>query len=92
MYVIVSRRELIQSNYSTVVCAPVYSNHQGLATQVAVNDAEGLKRPSSIHCDNLASVTKADLRHFVGSLGIAKTAELDRALLTALDLFERDGP
>ena len=36
VYVIVSRQELIDSGYSTLICAPVYTNYEGLSTQVQV--------------------------------------------------------
>jgi mRNA interferase MazF len=86
VYVIVSRPALIRSRYSSVVCAPVYSSRDDLATQVFVDEADGMKWPSSIHCDNLMSVLKSDLRHYVGSLSRAKLDDLNRALIAALDL------
>ncbi|MPZ71461.1 MAG: type II toxin-antitoxin system PemK/MazF family toxin, partial [Actinobacteria bacterium] len=36
VFVVVSRPTLIDSRFSTVVCAPVYSRRDGLATQVDV--------------------------------------------------------
>ena len=69
-----------------MVCAPVYSRYDGLATQVMVDIGEGLKQPSSIHCDELASLPKTMLTHFVGRLGKVKLDELDQALAAALDL------
>ena len=47
---------------------------------------EGLKHPSWILCDNLMSLQKVDLRHYVGSLSNVKLRELDLALIEALDL------
>jgi mRNA interferase MazF len=85
-FAIVSRQVLIDSRFSTVVCAPVFSNGEGLSTQVCVGPDEGLKHPSWIMCDNLVSLRKADLTQFVGSLSPAKLLELDRALRLALDL------
>ena len=85
-FVIVSRQALIDSRFSTVLCAPVYSSGEGLATQVAVGPEEGLKHASWIMCDNLVSLRKADLRDYVGSLRTAKQAELDKALRLALDV------
>lgn len=46
----------------------------------------GLKHESWIMCDNLVSLRKTDLTHYVGTLPSAKFAELDRALKMALDL------
>ena len=41
--VVVSRRILVESKFSTVICAPVYSRGDGLTTQVPVGLEEGLK-------------------------------------------------
>ncbi len=86
IFVIVSRQALIDSRFSTVVCAPIFSTGGGLSTQVAVGPDEGLKHPSWIMCDNLVSIRKSELTNFVGSLAASKRVELDRALLMALDL------
>lgn len=85
-FVVVSRQALIDSRFSTVICAPVYSRGEGLATQIAVGPDEGLKHDSWIMCDNLVSLRKSDLTHYVGSLPAGKQAELNRALKLALDL------
>jgi mRNA interferase MazF len=85
-FVIVSRQILIDSQFSTVVCAPVFSHGDGLSTQVAVGPDEGLKHSSWIMCDNLVSLRKTDLTQFLGSLSRSKLAELDHALKMALDL------
>ena len=53
VFVVVSRPLAIESRFSTVICAPVYSAHHGLSTQVPVGVTEGLKHDSSIHCDEL---------------------------------------
>ncbi len=86
MFVVVSRQALLNTRFSTCVCAPVYSRHDNLSTQVRVGIDEGLKRDSSIHCDELVSLPKELLTHFVGVLGGAKVDELNRALFDALDL------
>lgn len=85
-FVVVSRQVLIDSRFQTVVCAPVYSVHDGLATQVAVGIDEGLKHESSIHCDELVSLPKSLLTNYVGSLRDAKLQALNVALHVALDL------
>ncbi len=85
-FAIVSRQALIDSRFSTVVCAPVFSSGQGLSSQVAVGPDEGLKHASWIMCDNLVSLRKSDLTNYVGALARAKLAELNRALKMALDL------
>jgi mRNA interferase MazF len=86
VFVVVSRQILIDSKFSTVICAPVYSRHDGLSTQVPAGTVEGLKHESSVHCDELVSLPKAMLTRFVGRLSGEKLSSLDYALAAALDL------
>jgi mRNA interferase MazF len=86
VFVVVSRQALIDSAFSTVVCAPVYSRRDGLATQVDVGADEGLKHDSSIHCDALVSLSKATLTDYVASLRTPRLRALDHALSIALAL------
>jgi mRNA interferase MazF len=88
VFVVVSRQTLIDSRYSAVICAPVYSAYDGLATQVPIGMDEGLKHESSIHCDELVSLLKSALTNYVGTLSLQKLRALDRALWIALDLPE----
>lgn len=41
VFVIVSRRVFLESHFSTVVCAPVYTTRYGLSTEVPVGTDEG---------------------------------------------------
>jgi len=86
VFVVVSRRALIESRLSTVVCAPVYSRRDGLATQVDVGPADGLRHDSCIHCDALVSLPKTSLTDFIGALSEERVRHLDRALAVALAL------
>jgi len=88
VFVVVSRRELIASRFSSVVCAPIYSVYHGLDSQVPVGIEEGLKHESSIHCDELVSLPKTALTDFVGSLSREKLIKLNTALRFALGLTE----
>ena len=85
-FVVVSRQVVIDSRFSTVVCAPVYSVHDGLASQVPTGVDEGLLHDSSIHCDELVSLPKSVLTHFIGALSVAKIQALNKALMVALDI------
>ena len=85
-FVVVSRQVLIDSKFSTVICAPVFTSGKGLSTQVPIGPEEGLQHSSWIMCDNLRSLRKADLSQFVGSLSKAKLDQLDGALAMALGL------
>jgi mRNA interferase MazF len=88
VFVVVSRQVLIDSRFSTVICAPIYTAYDGLATQVLVGPDEGLKHESSIHCDELVSLTKSVLTNFVGTLPSPKLKALNHALRLALDITE----
>lgn len=86
VFIIVSRQVLIDSKFSSVICAPIYSSYDGLSTQVVAGTDEGLKHPSSIHCDELVSIRKSALADFVGRLNFARMAELDRSLAIAVGI------
>jgi mRNA interferase MazF len=88
VFVVVSRQVLIDSRFSAVICAPIYSTHDGLSTQVLVGVEEGLKHDSSIHCDELVSLPKSALTHYVGTLTPSKIEALNQALRIALDIPE----
>ena len=79
VFVIVSRQVLIESSFSTVVCAPVYTTRYGLSTEVPVGPEEGLRHDSSIHCDALVSLPKSMLTQFVGALAAPKTIRVASA-------------
>jgi mRNA interferase MazF len=87
VFVVVSRQSVVDSAFSTVTCAPVFSTRHGLATQVPVGVTEGLKHDSAIHCDELVSLAKSVLTDYVGSLPASRIPELDRALAVALELL-----
>jgi mRNA interferase MazF len=88
VFVIVSRQWLVNSKFSIVICAPVYSRHDRLSTQVGIGADEGLKHESSIHCDELVSLPKTRLTRYIGQLSAARIRELNHALAAALDLDE----
>jgi len=88
VFVVVSRQVLIDSRFSTVVCAPVYTAYENLSTQVPVGIDEGLKHDSSIHCDELVSLPKSMLTNFVSKLTDEKIRSLDKALKAALELYD----
>ncbi|MCL1912021.1 MAG: type II toxin-antitoxin system PemK/MazF family toxin [Leptospirales bacterium] len=86
VYVIVSRQELIDSAYSTLICAPVYTTFEGLSTQVTIGVEQGLKHESAIRCDELISILKSRLTDYVGCLSEEKLDELGTALAIAIGL------
>ena len=86
MFVVIGRQAVIDSRFSTVICAPIYSSFDGLSTQVQVGIEEGLKRDSSIFCDELVSIPKSSLTHFLGTLSEAKLTRLNSALAISIGI------
>lgn len=84
VFVVVSRQILVDSGFSTVIFAPVYTNCSEIETQVEVGIDEGLKHDSCIYCDELVSFPKSILTDFIRSLSAQKLEELNRALKVAL--------
>lgn len=85
-FVIVSRQAVIDSKFSSVICAPVFTEGSGLATQVPVGPDDGLKHASWIMCDQLVSAPMSQLTDYVGTLRPQTIARLNVALRIALDL------
>src|SRR5438105_2334890 len=79
-FVVVSRQVLIDSKFSTVICAPVFTSGEGLSTQVPIGPEEGLKHSSWIMCDNLASLRKTDVTNYIASLPNASIANQTHAV------------
>ena len=88
VFVVVSRQAVIESRFATVVCAPIFTTRAGISTQVPVGTEEGLKHESAVHCDELISLPKSVLTHYIGVLSEAKTDELNEALRIALEIEE----
>ena len=86
-YVIVSR-DFVAGNddVSTVVCAPIYSEVLGLASEVVLDRDDGVPRESAIRCDFLTLMYKRRLTHFVGTLSSRRQEDLNRGLAYALQL------
>jgi mRNA interferase MazF len=87
VFVVVSRQILIDSKFSTIICAPIYSSNDGLSTQVPIGIDEGLKHASSIYCDELVSIPKTALTNYIGTLPPQKIKLLNQALSIALELL-----
>jgi len=90
VFLIVGRQAAIDSRFSTVVCAPVYSVFHDLPSQVLVGIDEGLKHDSAVHCDELVSLPKTVLTDYIGSMSEAKLLQLNNALAVALDLHTNE--
>jgi mRNA interferase MazF len=84
VYLVVSRQEVVDNDFSTVICAPVYSQYDGLPTQVEVGVNEGLKHDSAVYCDDLRSIPKSMLTDYIGNLSNEKMKAVNAALRIAL--------
>ena len=84
IFLVISRQDFIETPFSSVVCAPVYSKYHGIDTQVEVGADEGMKHDSAIYCDALISIPKTMLTDFVSTLSDCKLKEVNTALRIAL--------
>jgi mRNA interferase MazF len=84
VFLVVSRQAVIDSQFSTVICAPVYSKYDGFPTQIEVGMDEGLKHDSAIYCDELVSLPKSILTNYLGALSDKKMEAVNTALCVAL--------
>jgi mRNA interferase MazF len=84
VFLVVSRQALIDSQFSTVMCAPVYSKYDELTTQIEVGVDEGLKHDSAVYCDELVSLPKTMLTDYLGALSEPKMEAVNIALRIAL--------
>ena len=86
VFLVVSRQLLIDSQFSTVICAPVYSKYDGFPTQIEIGIDEGLKHDSAVYCDELVSLPKVMLTDYIGALPDAKIELVNAALRIALSV------
>jgi mRNA interferase MazF len=84
VFMVVSRQLLIDSQFTTVICAPIHSKYDGFPTQVEVGIEEGLKHDSAIYCDELISFPKSILTDYIGTLPYEKIELVNAALRIAL--------
>ena len=84
VFLVVSRQELIETDFSSVICAPIYSRFNEIATQVEVGINEGLKHDSAIYCDELVSLPKSMLTDYISTLPEIKMKDVNTALRIAL--------
>ena len=90
VFLVVSRSEFALARYSSVVCVPVYSNAQGLTTEVSITPDDGLKHESWLRCDEVTSVARGLLTDYIGSLSASRMTQVSRALAIALAIEPED--
>lgn len=79
---ILTRQEVIPL-LSTVMVAPITSTVRGAPSEVVVGIEEGLKHESAINLDHVQTVSQAQLRQHIGTLGRSKMSQVCRALAIA---------
>ncbi|WP_281354302.1 type II toxin-antitoxin system PemK/MazF family toxin [Amycolatopsis pithecellobii] len=84
--VVVLTRELVRPHLTRVTVAPITATVRGISTEVAVGAANGLDHESVISCDNIHTISKADLGRHLGFLLSWQERELAVAIRNAFDL------
>jgi mRNA interferase MazF len=82
--VLVLTRHEVLAHLSSVTVAPITRTIRGIPSEVPIGTECGLKDASAINLDNVATVPKAGLRSFVGSVSPEVLAQVREALLFAL--------
>jgi mRNA interferase MazF len=72
----------------TVTVAPVTSTIRGVPSEVVVGTESGLREPSAINLHHVATVPRAGLRTFVGSVPASTMQQVREALLFALGFVD----
>ncbi len=81
--VLVLSRDALLGVLHTATVAPITSTRRGSPTEVALGVEHGLKGPSCANLANVVTVPQAELRLYVGSLGVEEMAKVCRALAIA---------
>ena len=81
----VSRQVLIESRFLGFLRSRVHTPF-GAQHRSTIGPEEGPKQASSTHCDELVSLPKLLLTHYVGQLNEPWIEQLNRSLLRALAL------
>jgi len=82
--VLVLTRQEVIGHLHTVTVAPITTTIRGIPSEVVIGPESGLKTTSAINLDNLATVPKAGLRAFVGTVSPQVLSDVRDALLFAL--------
>jgi mRNA interferase MazF len=84
--VLILTRELVRPHLATVTIAPITSAARGLSTEVLVDEANGLARPSVVSCDNITTIPMSAVGAQIGVLLDRQEPDLSEAIRAAFDL------
>ena len=91
-YVVVSREYVTSTpRIRMVMCAPIYSERLGVATEILVDERNGIDHPSSLRCDFIMTLRKEALTRRVGALDHEQMRLLRPAIVAAFGLDEDVG-
>jgi mRNA interferase MazF len=82
--VLVLTRQEVFEHLRTVTVAPITSTIRGIASEVVLGTEAGLKRPSAVNLDNVATVPRSGLRTYVGTVTDETLEDVRNALIFAL--------
>ncbi len=84
--VLILTRELVRPHLTSVTIAPITTTIRGLSTEVRVDEANGLDRPSVVSCDNITTIPVDALGAQIGVLLDPQEQALSEAIRAAFDL------
>ena len=84
---VVLTRQAMSGVLGRVTVAPVTSSVRGIATEVEVDERNGLDHPCVVSADNVVTVPAARLQRLIGHLDDDQEARLRSAIETAYDLW-----
>jgi mRNA interferase MazF len=82
--VLVLSRQKALERLRTATVAPITSNIRGVASEVPVGVADGLKRDSVVNLDHIVTVPQAELRRWIGCLDARRMRAVCAATKIAL--------
>lgn len=88
---VLTRQDMIRRLH-TVTVAPITSTIRGVPSEVVVGAESGLKQPSAINLHHVATIPRAGLRTFVGSVPPQTMNHVREALLFTLGFAEPTAP
>jgi mRNA interferase MazF len=84
--VLILTRELVRPYLATATVAPITTTIRGLSTEVPLDTANGIARPSVVSCDNITTIAASALGAQVGVLLDHQESALSEAIRAAFDL------
>lgn len=88
--VVIIQNDIGNKHSPTVIVAAITSQNPSkgvLPTHCYLGAESGLERPSIILLEQLRTIDKRRLGHYIGRLSQKRIEEMDRALMVSLDLF-----